>query len=594
MDKPPSDRPAGRPPAGGGAGTEKGSADTGLPKRIGPYKVVRLLGSGGMGQVFEAVHEQIGRRAAVKVLHRRFVNNKQIAIRFVNEARAVNIVQHPSLVNIYEFGQAHDGSAYIVMEYLDGETLRQRLEKSGGRLPQDEVMRLGRQIASALAAAHQKDIIHRDLKPVNIMIIADPEAPGGERAKVLDFGLAKVLQPDAEGEGLTGTGTILGTPAYMAPEQCRSARAVDDKSDVYALGVILYEMISSDIPFDAETDAELLSMHMYKPAPPLTERAPGVLPELSALIHRMLEKEQPARPRASEVAAELTRLYVAASATPDTAMAMMQTGRVAMAPGTRPGAAAGVVAAAAQPVPSGRLAAGSDAATLVRGDAEKTDQDVPAGKSRGERGSIGQKDTVGLSLGHERTIAQEARAASAPAPAPSPGAPAPRRRSRGRVVVAFVLGTAIAAGVSLGVRQWRAQHQAPPKVQLVRWSLASTPAEAEVVRDDGQVLGRTPLFLEQPSAPGTQTLVLRYPGYAEQPVTLPRDRDVARTEILAPLPPPTSAPAPGSTADLGPPGDADTFKIEPVGIDRPATGGPAPAPAAPEGAAPAPAPAAPR
>ena len=130
-------------------------------QKIGAYSIVRLLGAGGMGQVYEGVHDQIQRRAAIKVLHRRYANNKLIVQRFINEARAVNIVQHQSLVNIYEFGQTADGSAYIVMEYLDGDTLRQRLERNGGRLPPEVAVRLCRQMASALAAAHQKGIVHR-------------------------------------------------------------------------------------------------------------------------------------------------------------------------------------------------------------------------------------------------------------------------------------------------------------------------------------------------------------------------------------------------------------------------------------------------
>ena len=131
-------------------------------QKIGAYTIVRLLGAGGMGQVYEGIHDQIGRRAAIKLLHRRYANNKLIVQRFINEARAVNIVQHPSLVNIYEFGQTPDGSAYIVMEYLDGDTLRQRLERNGGRLPPEMAVRLCRQMAAALAAAHAKGIVHRD------------------------------------------------------------------------------------------------------------------------------------------------------------------------------------------------------------------------------------------------------------------------------------------------------------------------------------------------------------------------------------------------------------------------------------------------
>lgn len=143
------------------------------------------------------------------------------------------------------------------------------------------------------------------------MVVDDPEATGGERAKILDFGLAKLIEPEANGAGLTNTGTILGTPAYMAPEQCKSARAADDRSDVYSLGIILYEMLTADIPFDAETDAELLSMHMFQEPPSLSKRAPHINPGLAQLVHRMLRKEPAARPSAGEVAAELTQLLTA-------------------------------------------------------------------------------------------------------------------------------------------------------------------------------------------------------------------------------------------------------------------------------------------
>ena len=139
-----------------------------MDKRIGHYQIVRMIGSGGMGQVYEAVHDQMKRRAAIKILHKRFAHNRQIATRFLNEAKATSIVEHPGIVQIYEFGQTDDGTAYIVMEYLSGDTLRQRLDAQGGKLPPEAMMRIGRQMASALQAAHEKGIVHRDLKPVNI------------------------------------------------------------------------------------------------------------------------------------------------------------------------------------------------------------------------------------------------------------------------------------------------------------------------------------------------------------------------------------------------------------------------------------------
>ncbi|MBL9006847.1 MAG: serine/threonine protein kinase [Myxococcales bacterium] len=287
-----------------------------VPSKIGAYKLVRLLGKGGMGNVYEAVNEQIQRRAAIKVLHPHFAENPQVVQRFLNEARAVNIVKHRCLVDVYEFGQLDDGAAYIVMEYLDGETLHERLWHAGGRLPTELVVRYGRQIALALAAAHTKGIIHRDLKPANIMLVEDPETGAKDWVKVLDFGLARVREPgDGEEGRLTQTGMVMGTPSYMSPEQVRSARSVVDKSDVYALGVMLYEMVSGQKPFNANSDAEVMFMHMSAQPRPLQELMPGLQSGLYDLIGRMLRKKPEERPSAAEVASSLARVSGLQSAT---------------------------------------------------------------------------------------------------------------------------------------------------------------------------------------------------------------------------------------------------------------------------------------
>ena len=487
-------------------------------QKIGAYSIVRLLGAGGMGQVYEGVHDQIRRRAAIKVLHRRYAHNKLIVQRFINEARAVNIVQHQSLVNIYEFGQTPDGSAYIVMEYLDGDTLRQRLERNGGRLPPEVAVRLCRQMASALAAAHAKGIIHRDLKPVNIMIVADPEAAGGERAKILDFGLAKVIQPDAaDGGGLTGTGTILGTPAYMAPEQCRSARDVDDKSDVYSLGIILYEMLSSDIPFDSETDAELLSMHMYQDPPRLIDKVPTLHPDLAALVHRMLAKSQADRPSAADVAAELARIPVLAETAP----------AVASPPS---------VATSSKSPHEGKTSPVSATTPNIAGD------QAPA---------------------------------SGPAGASTTGATSSRSGLWliGLVVVLLAAAAGGTAGWLGALRQNTGSdnstsgsldpsHAAAAPV-LVHWSLTSTPAGAEVrgPLPADTLLGQTPLMIEYARGTGRASVVLRAPGHLESRVDLPLDRDDIASVTLRPLP--QSAPSP-EAADAVPIPEAPSQPADPV------------------------------
>jgi serine/threonine-protein kinase len=203
---------------------------------IANYRVIRLLGEGGMGLVYEAVRDDIGVRAAVKVLRPEYAHNAELAGRFINEARAANMVQHPGLVRVFDYGRLPTGEPYLAMEFLEGVSLRARMMRDRP-LGEGDAMRLGRQIAAAVGAAHAKQIVHRDLKPENVMIIDDADAPGGERAKVLDFGIAK-LETGAPSQVRTRTNTMMGTPVYMAPEQCRGLKTITDRADVYSLGVI--------------------------------------------------------------------------------------------------------------------------------------------------------------------------------------------------------------------------------------------------------------------------------------------------------------------------------------------------------------------
>jgi hypothetical protein len=266
-------------------------------QRYGNYRVVRKLGEGGMGVVFEALHDEIGKRAVIKVLHQALSGDSQLSARFLTEARAVNMVHHPGLVSIFEFGRTPEGAAYLVMEYLDGETLRARMTRER-KLSIESGSRILRQVSSALAVAHEKSIVHRDLKPENIMLVPEPELPGGERAKVLDFGVAKVTQTAIK---LTAAGTFLGTPAYMAPEQCLDAVNVTEKTDVYALGVIFYEMLAGTPPFVATGVAPMLLHHIQTPPPPIRELAPELPESLAGLVMRMLAKAPAERPLARDL-----------------------------------------------------------------------------------------------------------------------------------------------------------------------------------------------------------------------------------------------------------------------------------------------------
>jgi serine/threonine protein kinase len=259
--------------------------------QIGAYRMVHQIGEGGMGTVWLAEHSMLGRRAAVKVLHPMFSGRQDIVTRFFNEARAATAISDPGIVQIFDFGHHTDGTAYIVMELLEGEPLDQRLDRQG-RFAVGDALRILRQVASALGAAHAHGIVHRDLKPENIFLVRDPEVVGGERAKILDFGIAK-LTGDHVGVK-TQTSAVMGTPTYMSPEQCRGAGGVDQRSDIYALGCVLFALLTGQPPFNALGAGELIVMHLTEPAPRVSSRVPGVSPAVDDLIARCLEKD-PAR-----------------------------------------------------------------------------------------------------------------------------------------------------------------------------------------------------------------------------------------------------------------------------------------------------------
>jgi serine/threonine protein kinase len=263
-----------------------------------------------MGEVYLAEHKYIARKAAIKFLLRDLSNSSELVGRFFAEARAASVIKHPGIVEVLDC-DVHDGRAYIVMELLRGESLRDYIERVGS-VGRDELGALGifRQIASALAAAHAQEIIHRDLKPDNVFLhVSEEGSPTQPIAKVLDFGIAK-LMGRGEGGTKTRTGQLLGTPMYMSPEQCRGVKQIDNRSDIYSLGCIMYEVFCGNAPFLDEGFGDLIIAHVSRPPPEPLHAAPWMSAPSRRLLLDCLAKDPADRPQSMrDVMARLSQLH---------------------------------------------------------------------------------------------------------------------------------------------------------------------------------------------------------------------------------------------------------------------------------------------
>ena len=300
-------------------------AEARVGTRLGNYQLHQIIGRGGMGVVYRAEHVYIHRPVAVKVLYRSYFDQPDARDRFLREAQTAGVIDHPNIVGVTDFGEAPDGTVFLVMAHVEGVSL-ERVLRGEGRLPLFRALGILGQVARALGAAHDKGIVHHDLKPDNIMLqrragrrevvraqpsgtgpreVAEPEGTY-DFVTILDFGAAKYLD-----QSVLGTGVVIGTPTYMAPETARNGVA-DARSDIYAAGVIFYEMLTGSVPFDGDDAVEVMVKHVQDPIPDPRRRCPEV--ELSAeaerTLYRMLAKEPRERYQTmEELHADLERCY---------------------------------------------------------------------------------------------------------------------------------------------------------------------------------------------------------------------------------------------------------------------------------------------
>ena len=303
-------------------------------EQLGPYRLVRKLGRGGMGEVWLAEHDTIKSQVAIKLVLAA-PDDEEAAARFLREAKATARIRHPGVVTVSDFGPRPAGGAYLVMELLDGETLAERLER--GAIATELAIDLGVQMAEALAAAHASGVVHRDLKPANVFLVRDAATRSDIRVKLVDFGVAKATGKVTDELGATVTGALVGTPVYMAPEQCTSRKGpVDHRADLYALGVVLYEMLVGKPPFRGPALGDLIDQHLNEtPVSPRTI-APAIPAKLDVLIMTLLAKDRDDRPASAN---EVARVLHELRGTTPSATTLDET----MASGARPGPTGGKI-----------------------------------------------------------------------------------------------------------------------------------------------------------------------------------------------------------------------------------------------------------
>jgi tRNA A-37 threonylcarbamoyl transferase component Bud32 len=334
------------------------------------YRITGLLGKGGMGHVYEAVHVALDQRVAVKVLHPRYAYEERFRERFLQEARSASKIKHPNVVEIKDFGDTPDGSVYFAMEYLQGHDVGVELQRHGA-LPWSRARGILLQATSALGAAHAKRIIHRDIKPGNCFLIEDEAEGMVDVVKLLDFGIAKVgsdSHADAQGKGLTGTGEVFGTASYMSPEQARG-QTLDARSDMYSLGIMAYEMLTGQAPFIGVNAIHVITLHLNERPEPLRTHDPEIPAVVEAVVLKMIAKAPRDRYESMEALEQALQAIAA------TVGEKGRRTRLWSSPGDLRALVEEKKGASAQVLPPGGVGAGA----VVGTDVERTNVVVPGG-----------------------------------------------------------------------------------------------------------------------------------------------------------------------------------------------------------------------
>jgi eukaryotic-like serine/threonine-protein kinase len=475
-----------------------------IGQRFGNYQAVSLIGEGGMGEVYLAEHPSIGRQVAIKVLRSELGHDANALARFVNEARAANSIRHPNIIEILDSGVTENGISYLVMELLQGESLTSRIRRRG-RLSSQEAVILANQTASALGAAHAKGIVHRDLKPDNLFVVPEPTNPGLEHIKVLDFGIAK-LQTNVNPQHVkTRTGSLMGTPVYMSPEQCLGTKEVDWRSDIYSLGAIMYEMLTGQPPFVSEGFGALLNMHLNQAPLPPRQIEPSVSPGLDDAVLKMLAKKP--EDRFQSMAEVQSCLAAAVGMTPAPFALSNSVLNSAQALGATINAPVMTV-----PTPTGKtLPVPTAPGEIQTGNTGNTGNTQPP-RSRYSLVLVGGglAAVIGLVL-----IGLAGRSVHRAAPVPAPTVtevkPTPEPTP---------IPTAAAA-------------PAVPDAKRVRIHIETSPAGARIVREsDGVVLGTTPQDMELPLSSQPLKVRLMLDGYVPMAQAIALDADMRATFAL--------------------------------------------------------------